>query len=162
MVLLIASGLMIRTFQALRRVDPGFDPRDVLTLRLAIPPSQVNNAVAVVQMQQAILDKVRAIPGVTSAGITSLIPTEPGPSDLVYAQDKSYQSVPPLRRMKYMSPGLLQAMGNRLVAGREFTWTDTYQRRPVAMLSENLARELWQDPRRAIGKQIRENPTGPG
>src|SRR5260370_15642127 len=63
--------------------------------------------------------------------------------------------------MKYMSPGLLQAMGNRLVAGREFTWTDTYQRRPVAMLSENLARELWQDPRRAIGKQIRENLSGP-
>jgi predicted permease len=52
-------------------------------------------------------------------------------------------------------------MGNRLVAGREFTWTDTYQRRPVAMVSENLARELWQDPQRAIGKQIREDLKGP-
>jgi hypothetical protein len=53
-----------------------------------------------------------------------------------------------------VSPGLLATMGNRLIAGREFTWTDTYERRPVAMLSENLARELWQDPRPAIGKQI--------
>jgi len=69
--------------------------------------------------------------------------------------------VPPLRRLKYVSPGLLAAMGNRLVAGREFTWTDTYERRPVAMLSENLARELWQDPRLAIGKQITENPKDP-
>jgi hypothetical protein len=52
-------------------------------------------------------------------------------------------------------------MGNRLVAGREFTWTDTYDRRPVAMVSENLARELWQDSAQAIGKQVRENPKSP-
>ena len=52
-------------------------------------------------------------------------------------------------------------MGNRLIAGREFTWTDTYERRPVAMVSENLARELWQDPQLALGKQIREDLKGP-
>jgi putative ABC transport system permease protein len=162
LVLLVGSGLMIRTFQALRRVDPGFDPRDVLTLRIAIPEAQVKDGTAVIQLEQAILEKLRAIPGVTSAGITTVIPTEPGGSDLVYARDKSYsQSVPPLRRLKFVSPGLLAAMGNRLIAGREFTWTDTYGRRPVAMVSENLARELWQDARRAIGKQIRENLSGP-
>jgi hypothetical protein len=69
--------------------------------------------------------------------------------------------VPPLRRLKFVSPGLLATMGNRLIAGREFTWTDTYQRRPVAMLSENLARELWDNPRLAIGKQITANPKDP-
>jgi hypothetical protein len=52
-------------------------------------------------------------------------------------------------------------MGNRLVAGREFTWTDTFERRPVAMVSENLARELWRDPHLAIGKQITENIKDP-
>jgi predicted permease len=52
-------------------------------------------------------------------------------------------------------------MSNRVVAGREFTWADTYERRPVAMVSENLARELWQDPRNALGKQIREDLKGP-
>jgi putative ABC transport system permease protein len=162
LVLLVGSGLMIRTFQALRRVDPGFDPRDVLTLRIAIPAAQVEDATAVIQLEQAILEKVRAIPGVTSAGLTTLIPTEPGGSDLVYARDKPYlQSVPPLRRLKFISPGLLATMGNRLIAGREFTWTDTYERRPVSMVSENLARELWQDPQRAIGKQIREDLKGP-
>jgi predicted permease len=153
---------MIRTFQALRRVDPGFDPKDVLTLRISIPAAQVGDPVRVVQLEQGILDKIRAISGVTSAGMTSVIPTQPGGSDLVYARDKTYaQSVPPLRRLKFVSPGLLAAMGNRLIAGREFTWTDTYARRPVAMVSENLARELWQDPERALGKQIRETLTGP-
>jgi predicted permease len=161
MVLLVGSGLMIRTFQALRRVDPGFDPQGALTLRIAIPASQVKDPTAVIHLEQAILDKVRAIPGVTSVGITSVIPSESSGSDLVYARDKSYQSAPPLRWLKFVSPGLLGAMGNRLIAGREFTWKDTYERRPVAMVSENLARELWQDPQLAIGKQIRENPSGP-
>jgi len=161
-VLLVASGLMIRTFQALRHVDPGFDPHDVLTLRIAIPPSQVKDPVAAIQLEQAIVEKIRAIPGVASAGLSSVVPTETGASDLVYARDKAYsQSLPPLRRLKFVSPGLLAAMGNRLIAGREFTWTDTFERRPVAMVSENLARELWQDPQLAIGKQIREDLKGP-
>jgi predicted permease len=162
LVLLVASGLMIRTLQALRRVDPGFDPREVLTLRIAIPAAQVNDPVAVVHLEQAILDKIGAIQGVKSAGLSSVIPTETGGSDLVYARDKTYtSSLPPLRRLKFVSPGLLAAMGNRLIAGREFTWADTYERRPVAMVSENLARELWQDPQLAIGKQIRADLKGP-
>ena len=52
-------------------------------------------------------------------------------------------------------------MGNRLITGREFSWTDIYERRPVAMVSENLARELWGAPRLAIGKQITTNPKDP-
>ncbi|HEY6969311.1 MAG TPA: ABC transporter permease [Candidatus Angelobacter sp.] len=161
LVLLVASGLMIRTFQALRRVDPGFDPRDLLTLRISIPNSQVKDQVAAIQLEHDIVEKIRAIPGVTSAGITSVIPTETGGSDVVYASDKTYSKVPPLRRIKFISPGLLATMGNRLVAGREFTWTDTMERRPVAMVSENLARELWQDPQNALGKEIREDLKGP-
>jgi predicted permease len=162
LVLLVASGLMIRTFQALRHVDPGFDPKDALTLSIAIPPTEVKDPDAVMQLEQGILEKIRAIPGVAAAGITTVIPTdESAGSDQVYVRDRTYQSVPPLRRLKFVSPGLLATMGNRLIAGRDFTWADTYQRRPVAMLSENLARELWGDPRIAIGKQITANPKDP-
>ena len=162
LVLLVGSGLMIRTFQALRRVDPGFDPRDVLTLRIAIPESQAKDAIAVIRLEQGIVEKIRAIPGITSAGLTNVIPTERAGHDLIYARDKSYERVvPPLRLFKFVSPGLLPAMGNRLITGREFTWTDSYERRPVAMVSENLARELWQDPQLALGKQIREDLKGP-
>jgi predicted permease len=162
LVLLVGSGLMIRTFQALRKVDPGFDPRDVLTLRIAIPESQAKDPTAVIRLEQGIVEKIRAIPGVVSAALTTVIPTERAGHDLIYARDKSYErGVPPLRLFKSVSPCLLAAMGNRLIAGREFTWTDTYERRPVAMVSENLARELWQDPQLALGKQIREDLRGP-
>jgi predicted permease len=162
LVLLVGSGLMIRTFQALRRVDPGFNPHDVLTMRISIPPAQLRDSTAVMQLERAILEKIQGISGVTSAGITTLLPTDAtGPFDVLYARDKTYRAAPPLRRLKFVSPGLLQAMGNRLVAGREFSWTDTFERRPVAMVSENLARELWQNPQRAIGMQIRELPTSP-
>jgi predicted permease len=162
LVLLVGAGLMIRTFQALRKVDPGFDPRDVLTLRIAIPESQAKDPTAVIRLEQGIVEKIRAIPGVASAGLTTVIPTERAGHDLIYARDKSYErGVPPLRLFKSVSPGLLAAMGNRLIAGREFTWTDTYEHRPVAMVSENLARELWQDPQLALGKQIREDLKGP-
>lgn len=161
-ILLVGAGLMIRTFQALRHVDPGFNPDDALTIRLSIPATQVQDGVAVTRMEQAILDRIREIPGVTSAGITTFIPTDPvGSLSQVYARDKVYRKVPPLRRRIFISPGLLTALGNRLVVGREFTWTDLYDHRLVAMVSENLARELWGDPRLAIGKQIAANLKDP-
>ncbi len=161
-VLLVGAGLMIRTFQALRHVDPGFDPNNALTLRLSIPDTQVKDPVAVARLQQAILDKIRAIPGVDSAGITTSIPTDEGGGLWqVYARDKTYEKVPPLRRQIFISPGVLAALGNRLAAGRQFTWTDIYERRSVAMVSENLARELWGDPSRAIGKEIAPNQNDP-
>jgi putative ABC transport system permease protein len=161
-ILLISSGLMIRTFQALRQVDPGFDPHGALTIRIAIPATQVQDPAAVAQLEQSMLEKIREIPGVASAGITTFIPTDSGGSRYqVYARDKTYDKVPPLRRQKFVSPGLLAAMGNRLIAGREFTWADVYERGPVAMVSENLARELWGDPRLAIGKEITPNQKDP-
>ncbi|MBV8832311.1 MAG: ABC transporter permease [Acidobacteriaceae bacterium] len=162
LVLLVGAGLMIRTFQMLRRVDPGFNPKDALTMRITIPPMLVKDPEAVMRLEQGILENIGTIPGVTSAGITTLIPTvDLHGSDQVYARDKVYPSVPPLRRMKFISPGLLASIGNRLIAGREFNWTDIYEHRPVAMLSKNLARELWGDPRLAIGKQITANPKDP-
>jgi predicted permease len=161
-ILLVGAGLMIRTFQTLRHVDPGFDPNDALTMRVSIPPAQVQDPVAVTRLEQAILDKIREIPGVASAGITTAIPTDAGRNYYqVYARGMAYEKVPPLRVQKFISPGLLAAMGNRLVAGRDFTWTDVYDRRPVAMVTENLARELWGDPRLAIGREIAPNLKDP-
>ena len=163
LVLLVGSGLMIRTFQALRHVNPGFtNPQEVLTLGLSIPAAQVKEPDAVVRMHQAIVDKIAAIPGVASVGLTTIVPmTETGWHDPIFAADKNYEQaqLPPLRTFKFVSPGLLETMGNTLVAGRDFTWEDAYGKRPVAMVSENLARELWKEPSAAIGKQIRENKT---
>jgi hypothetical protein len=110
-------------------------------------------------MHQAIMEKIATIPGVSSVGLTSIIPmTNSGWHDPIFAEDKVYGpgQLPAIRAFKFLSPGLLKTMGNTLVAGREFTWEDAYGLRPVAMVSENLARELWKEPSAAIGKRIRE------
>jgi predicted permease len=165
LVLLVSSGLMIRTFQALRNVHPGFArPHEVQTLRLSIPESQVKEPDAVVRMQQAIGDKMATVAGVSSVAIASTVTmTGNGWHDPVFAADHTYSEsqVPPIRMFKFVSPGYVQTMGASIVAGRDFTWTDTYGLYPIAMISENLARELWSDPSNAIGKRIRPYPKGP-
>jgi predicted permease len=68
--------------------------------------------------------------------------------------------MPPIRLFKFVSPGYMKTMGGSLVAGRDFTWTDAYEMRPVAMVSESLARELWGHPSAAIGKRVRPYAKG--
>jgi len=163
LVLLISSGLMIRTFQTLRHVDPGFTkPEQLQAFGIYIPPAAVKDPEAVVRMQEAILDKVSALPGVSSAAMTTVIPmTGNHWFDPIFAEDKVYADtqIPPLRRFKLVSPGLLKTMGNNLIVGRDFVWSDVYDKHRVVLVSENLARELWHDPRSAIGKRVRESLT---
>jgi putative ABC transport system permease protein len=164
LVLLVASGLMIRTFQALKDVHPGFTRADeIQTLRLSIPDSQVKDEEAVVRMEQAIMDRIAAVPGVSSVALASKVTMSgDGWHDPLFAQDHTYleSQIPPLRLFKFVSPGYMKTMGGSLVAGRDFTWTDLYERRPVAMVSENLARELWGQPSAAIGKRVRPYAKG--
>jgi predicted permease len=162
LVLLVSSGLMIRTFRALTDVNPGFvRPGEVQTLRLSIPGSQVEEEAAVARMHHAIMDKISAVPGVDSVAVASTVTMSgQGWHDPVFAQDRDYTEtqVPPIRLFKFVSPGYLKTMGTPLVAGRDFTWTDIDELRPVAMVSESLARELWGEPPAAIGKRIRPYP----
>ena len=161
LVLLMSAGLMIRTFGALRKVDPGFaDPRHLQAIRISIPESLIAEPERVARTQNAILDKLSAINGVKSAGFVSEMPMEGFGSawDEIFAQDKVYSGdlIAPLRLYKNISPGFLQTAGTRLVAGREMTWSEVYALRPVVMVSENLAIELWGTPSAAIGKHMRE------
>jgi predicted permease len=161
LVLLIASGLMIRTFQQLRRVHPGFTrPEEIQILHSTIPEAIAKEPERAIRMQHEILDKLAAIPGVSSVGFGSAAPLESflGGGNPVYAEDKRFAEgqVPALRQIRRIAPGYFQTMGTRVVAGRDFTWTDLYERRRVAIVSENLAREWWGDPPAALGKRIRE------
>ena len=164
-ILLISSGLMIRTFQALRHVQPGFtSPRELQTLAVFIPEAHVKEPERVVRMQQEILGNVSAIPGVSAAAFANSVPTDGNNStDLLYAEDRTYAEgqLPPLRRFKFVAPGFFQTIGTRLIAGRDFTWTDLYDQRLFVIVSENMARELWRDPSAAIGKRIREGMKDP-
>ncbi|HMD20139.1 MAG TPA: ABC transporter permease [Alloacidobacterium sp.] len=158
-VLLICSGLMVRTFRALMHVNPGFaDPDQVQTLRLTIPEAEVKDEEKVVRMHEEIMRRIAAIQGVSSVGLANSVPMDGGQwTDPVFAQDHNYAEgeMPPLRRFKFVAPGLFHTLGTPLVAGRDFTWTDIYDRRPVGIVSENFAREYWHDPTNALGKQIR-------
>ncbi|HUJ83247.1 MAG TPA: ABC transporter permease [Candidatus Acidoferrales bacterium] len=161
LVLLICSGLMIRTFSALTNVNPGFvAPTTLQTFRISVGRALASEDEQVVRIQEEICRRLAAIPGVSSVGITSQIPmTGEGWADPLFLEDLAYAEgqVPPLRRFKFISPGYLGALGVPLVAGREFTWDDIYKKIPVVMISENVARELWHDPSAALGKRIRSN-----
>ena len=161
LVLLIGSGLMIRTFRALMHTPPGFvGPDAVQTFRFYIPETEIPDSQAerVVRMEQDILNKLGTLPGVSSASFSSAIPMDGHNSnDPIFAQDRGYAEgeLPPIRRFKFVAPGFLAAIGTPLVAGRDITWADTYQKIPVALVSDNLAREYWHDAQNALGKRIR-------
>ena len=160
LVLLVSSGLMIRSFRALREVQPGFrHPEEIQTLRLSIPDKQVREPDAAARMQQAIQEKLAALPGVASVGLASSIPLDGGGwHDPIFAEDHAYAEgqIPPLRLFRFVSPGLFKTLGTPLAAGRDLTWSDAYDRAAVVMVSENLARELWGSPDAALGKRLRE------
>ncbi len=166
LVLLVSAGLMIRTFQALRTVQPGFtNPERIQTLRTQVPLSLIREGERVTRTQNDILDKLAAIPGVTSVGFANAMPVEGiiGNWDVMMAEGQDYPAdkIPPLRLYKYISPGFLRAAGTRLIAGRDFTWAEVYGLRHEILLSENLAREMWGSPSAAIGKRARELPSAP-
>jgi len=163
LVLLVASGLMIRTFVALLNVEPGFAAAaDVQTARVWVPPQQVTEAERVTRMQHEILDKVAALPGVKAAAFASAVPME-GPLRVwlnpVFVEGKDYAAgtTPPMRRMKVVSPGYFAAIGTRMIAGRDITWSDIYGHAKVAIVSENFAREVWGSPAAALGQRIRDS-----
>ncbi|MPZ19440.1 MAG: FtsX-like permease family protein [Luteitalea sp.] len=165
LMLLVGSGLMIRTFLALRAVQPGFsDPDHVQLVRVGIPETQVADEERVFRMQSDMRDRLAAIPGVSTASFTSSAPMEGGTSDsvlLAREQTSAERQSPPVRRFKFVSPGFLRTVGTPLVAGRDFTWAEVNERRPVVMISENLAREMWREPAAALGKHIRESTENP-
>jgi predicted permease len=159
LVLLIGSGLMIRTVQKLGMVQPGFThPETIQTMRIFVPPSLVRDPERVIRTQEEILDKLAAIPGVETVAFASEMPMDGIPTDWddIRAEGKTegISEIPPMRTFKTVSPGLFRAVGTKLIAGRDYTWTDLDARRPVVMLSENLARELWGSAAAAVGKRI--------
>ena len=163
LVLLIGSGLMIRTFQSIRRVHPGFSNPDLLqTLRISIPRTAAPNDVERLQMQHNLVNRLASIPGVSEVSLVDGLPMTGFMSqDPIFARDHTYTAnqIPPLRRFLRPAPGAFHALGTPMVAGREFTWTEIHDNRKVVIISDNFAREYWGSSQAAIGKQIRENPT---
>jgi predicted permease len=162
LVLLICAVLMIRTFLAMRNVDPGFsDPASVQVMRISIPETLVQDSTTTVRVQNSIVDKLAAMPGVSSSGFAASVPmsgAEPSWNQ-IFVEGKNYkEGVAPLRLFNYVSPGYFRTAGIRIIAGQDFTWAQVYNLRPIGIVSEGLARELWGSPSAALGKRFREYP----
>jgi predicted permease len=158
-VLVLSAALMIRTFQKLRDVDPGFaEPESIQTARIWVPNVMAADPEAYTRMQRAILDQIAALPGVASAGFASLLPMEAPPIKppiVVEGQTLAAGETPAFRGHKFVSPGYFAAMGTRIIAGRDVTWNDIEAGGRVALISEDFARELSAEPAGALGKRIR-------
>ena len=163
LVLLICSGLMIRTFRAMTKVNAGFtNAAEVQTFHIAIPDTQIKSDEAALRMEQEIQNRLAAIPGTTAVAIDTAVPMGGNQSnDPVFVEGRSYAEgeFPALRRFKFVSPGTFSTLGIPFITGRDYTWDDIYQYHPVTIVSENTARELFQDPQNAIGKRIRVGTT---
>jgi putative ABC transport system permease protein len=161
LVLLVGSGLMIRSFQALRKVEPGFaQPQNLQAFTLTIPPSVIADLDGVLRLQRDVLDRVAALPGVTSVAFTTRLPMDPSDrwSAALAHEDQPHdgRAAPPNRQVKVISPGSFHTFGTPIVAGRDYTWTDLAEKREVAIVSESLARDVWGSPEAALGKRIRQ------
>lgn len=160
LVLLVSAVLMIRTFATLRNVEPGFaDAQHVQTMRIWIPDLLVSDPQTVTRVQNNIVDKLAAIPGVTSVGFAGAVPMEEiDPNwDEMHVEGKNYEGgEPPLMLFNFVSPAYFNSMGTRLIAGLDFTWADIYDLRPKVIVSENFARESWGSASAAIGKRVRQ------
>jgi predicted permease len=166
-ILLICSGLMIRTFRAMMHVSPGFtSPETVQTFGFYIPDTQLpdTSPELVIRMDEAIMQKLASIPSVSSVSIGRSVPMDNnGYNNPVFVQNRTSEGgeVPPSRRFNFVAPGFFSTLGTQLLAGRDFTWRDTYEKRPVVIVSKSFASEYWRRPQDALGQRIRVVSTDP-
>ncbi len=169
LVLLVGAGLMIRTFLALIAVDPGFrDPDRVQIARIWVPPALIQGAERYTRLQREVGERIAALPGVEAAGYGGGAPgggaTLGGSSFRgapLFVEDRPEAGGSLLVSPGGVSPGYFEALGTRFVAGRDLAWADVDQGRPVTLITENLARELWGEPQAALGKRIRGQESDP-
>jgi predicted permease len=172
LALVVSAALMIRTFQALRDIDPGFsDPATIQTAGISIPftevadPEQAARIAKITSLQREILDGIAALPGVGSVGFVNDVPMGGVQSNgpvLVEGKTPAAGETPPSRRWNFVSPGYFEAMGTRIIAGREITWSDVEAGGRVAVISEDFAREIAMEPAAALGRRIRLRFDQPG
>lgn len=155
-MLVIGAGLMVRSLAALRQVDLGFEPANVLTLSLALSESAYEEPGQVIAFYDTLIERVRALPGVRQAGLIRSVPLANSIGDWGLMVE-GY--VPPpgdsaKGDWQIASDGALEAIGERLKSGRLFTRADTADSQQVAVVNETMARMYWRDGN-PVGRQMR-------
>ena len=166
LVVLAGSGLLVRTFQRLNAVRPGFEAERVATFWLSLPRARYANDSALVRFWTTVTERVAALPGVQSVGLSSRLPLLPYGMNRnpFYAEDDptTETQIPPLQLYTVADGAYFRTMGIPLVAGRPFDRLGV-QRAGEAIISQRTAEQFWKDPtgRAAIGKRFRSLPNSP-
>jgi putative ABC transport system permease protein len=157
MVLLVAAGLMTRSLEQLLRVDAGFDAEHVLTARVALSGAAYDSSQRQQQFFESLVGRVRALPGVRSAGAVLNLPLAGGGTNTFRVEGRPAPDAAnrPEATMRAVAGDYFRAMAIRLVAGRAFTNRDRAHAPPVLVVSAGLARRLFGDASDAIGQRLR-------
>ncbi|HET6198865.1 MAG: ABC transporter permease [Candidatus Acidiferrales bacterium] len=162
-ILLAGAGLLGNSFVRLLRVNPGFNPKNVLTMQVFLSPVQFpegdpKGAVVLHQM----LERVRAVPGVRSAGLVISLPLTGGPSTdfVISGRPAPRLGDEPSADILVIDPGYLQTMQIPLLAGREFTERDNQNSARVMIINQTMARQFWPN-ESPIGKRVTMKDWGP-
>ena len=163
LVLVASSGLMARSFARLRDVKPGFESNGVLSVRVALPGNKYSTPAKTMQFYSRLLEQVRAIPGVSDAGITTLLPlTGNASNSVVQIEDQPLppNAIPRVHDISQVSGGYFATMRIPMMAGRTFSALDVAYPANEAVVSRGFADRYWKGGT-AIGKRIRPNISGP-
>jgi putative ABC transport system permease protein len=158
LVLLVASGLLVRSFLRLLAVDPGFDPRSTLTLQVGLPSAQYPDRGRVIAFHHAVLDRIAALPGVTAVSASTCLPLSReafcfGNTLAVEGRPRQPGRIPRPVAQRAVAGGYLEAMGIRLLRGRGLSRADVDRREPVVVVDEAMVEAYFPD-EDPIGRRI--------
>jgi len=158
LVLLAGAALLIQTFLRLRSLDIGIDPENVLTVRTTLPRSKYGELPKRAAFYQQVLERVRALPGVVSAGYTTAVPLTWRGGTTGFAVE-GRETVPGQDALcRQVSHGYMETMGIKLRRGRFFDDRDVAQSQPVAIINETMAHQYWPGGD-ALGKRFKLDPS---
>ena len=156
-VLLIGAGLLTRSLRALTRVDPGFNPAQILTAEFRLPRARYASDEAITTFMAEALEQIRAVPGVRDAALVQSIPLSGNWGTTTYVPDTRPSLSPDQAiqtQLNVVSEGAFRVLGVPVVEGREFTAADAAGSVPVAVINQELARRTWPG-QSALGHRLR-------
>ena len=161
LMLLVGSGLMLRSFVALRSVDPGFDGGGVMTVRFSVPSAEIPSAAETAEFFRQLKERLEAQPGVETVGLVSAVPLGGGSRSFSTQELEDHPRGPGEQRIfannANASPGFFEALHIPLIEGRTFQAGDRGDQTRAAIVSESFARQWWPDAS-ALGRRIDGGP----
>lgn len=159
LVLLVGSALMVRSFQNLQAIDPGFNPDSTLAFNIGLPRAKYTSIDQMIAAHHGILDRLASLPGVQSVSATTCLPLSMGcNANAMRVEGEQYPpgTLPPLSMMRAVAGNYFETMGMRVVRGRGITRADVDRREPIAVISQKFATMAFKE-RDPIGRRIATN-----